>query len=388
VEGQITEDEFERMRAIEEEMAEADKAETMIDETRNELEAELFALEEAEKIATEIRGWYDENEFDRLPIEEYKTRRDRLAAVGQPVAARRRRRTTAIEKTDTDKQRIGVIEKAIKDDSQHADDPERTEIEMELERITAEINAYAAREPYDETPFDTDALARAVEDAATRQVQLKAKPIRIEAVEDQKRADPLGNKLFACGADDDWEPDRPQSRRSSENDENELRRRLSMEDINDNGSDPWAQFFGGGRRCPRYPQRGNVEPGSSVQRLAEAEAVRRAEVQRQNERRRLEAERREREEAERQRRSARWGQPWGASGWESADPFSRPPAQHWPDAAETQRRRVEAEQRRHAEMEQLRRRQQQAQGDDAWGRGLGGQWGNNPWGSTWNDAFF
>jgi molecular chaperone DnaK (HSP70) len=404
--GQVPEEKFQEMIAIEEGMDNADREEQLIDETKNSLEAALFALdgalrdipqyftacekENAEKIAADIRLWHDENEFDRLPIGEYQTRLNQLRATVDPITARRRTRDALLDKGSALKQRLAVVEKNLKDDTQHSNDPEHEAIRNELSRISGLIDSFASQQPWDESPFDIAELSKAVDDVAKRQTALKGKPIQIqEDLNSKRRPDTIRNKLFGCGADDDWEPDARDPRRSTENDDNELRRRLSMEDLNEGDYDPWSQFLGVPRRWPRYPQRGHAEPGASARRAAEAEAVRRAEIERQNELRRLENERRERELAERQRRSSVWGQPWGANGWvdEQAE------AQRRAEAA-AQRKRLEDEQRRKAEEEQQRRRaateaQRARKGqNDSWDRGLGGQWGGSPWGSSWNDAFF
>jgi molecular chaperone DnaK (HSP70) len=384
--GQVTDAQFQAMQEVEELMANADRAEALIDETKNSLEAALFALDgairdipdyftppekaNAEKVAADIRMWHDLNEFDRLPLEEYQTRLSRLRAVVDPVTARQRLRRATIEKSDAVKDRLTAIEKALKDDTQHSKDPEHASIRAELARISAALSAYASRPAHDESPFDVAELAKAAADASSRQAKLKARPIQVEEDRNaRRRPDVIRNKLFGFDAADDRAPEWRQSRRPFENDENELRRRLAMEDLNEAEYDPWSAIFGGPRRQQRYPQRGN----------AEAEAARQAEI---------ESERRERELAERQRRSPAWGQPWGTQ-W-ADEQFE---AQRMADAAlrrkraeEEQRRRVEEEQRRHAEAAQRARR---AQGGDSWGRGLGGQWGGgSPWGSSWNDAFF
>jgi molecular chaperone DnaK (HSP70) len=416
--GQVTDEQFQAMQEVESMMEAADRAEQLIDETKNSLESALFGLndilregpefftpeekENAEKLAAEIQLWHDENEFDRLPVEEYQSRLEKLTAVSEPITARKRARVSTLEKTQAITQRIATIEKGLKEDTQHATDPEQEAIRTELKRISEAVAGYTARSPQDDSPFDIAALEKEVDEAATRQTKLKAKPIHVEEDWSAKaRPDVIRNKLFGCDAADDWEPDRRHSRRSTENDENELRRRLSMEDLNEADYDPWSQFFGIPRRQPRYPQRGHVDPGASPRRAAEAEAARQAEIERQNELRRLENERREKELAERQRRSAAWGQPWGqqwGQPWGGGWAEEQAEAQRRAEAA-LRRQKAEEEQRRRAEEEQRRRleaaqraeaaeRARRAQVSDPWGRGLGGRWGDSPWGSSWNDAFF
>lgn len=101
-------DEFKRE---ENKMAQHDKDEIAIDEAKNELESYIFKMDKyinydypeyfdpAKKdeylgIVSKVQLWWEENEFDRLPLKDYQEQLSKLKAFGEPANARRELRFT------------------------------------------------------------------------------------------------------------------------------------------------------------------------------------------------------------------------------------------------------------------------------------------------------
>jgi hypothetical protein len=127
------------------------------------------------------------------------------------------------------------IEKALKEDQKHASHPEWKEIEGQVLAAKESLDSFLGREKWNESAFDIEGLAKTVDEAASRQVSLKAKPI--EDWSARRCPDVVRNKMFGCGPEDDWE-EGPVQRKPGESNGNELKRRLSMEDLGQDDDDP------------------------------------------------------------------------------------------------------------------------------------------------------
>jgi hypothetical protein len=353
-------------------MQAADQAEQLLDETKNLLESTLFALEaelrhnsqyfsesekaDAEKAVSDVQLWREENEFERVPIEDYQSRLDGLRLIVDPIRERRLKLNALFEKVEATRQKLSAIEKALLDDQTNSKDPEWQEVQNTIAAANEVITSFLGRPKYDDSPFDFDSLAKSVDEAAAKQTSVKAKPITSD--DDRRRPGVIRNRLFGCPAADDWE-DWPPAARWTRPNENKLRSRLEMED--DRDDDPWGGWFGPPMRRQRYPQR-------------DSRAGRQAEVER-------EAEARRRDE-ERQRRGACWGSPWGD---EQADLRRR--TQEQAEIARRRQEQAEIARRKQEQADIARKKQfeedQRKWQSDPWGRSTG--WGGR---TGWNDPFF
>ena len=105
----LTPDQISKFQAEEKQMFNRDKQEQEIDNTRNELESYIFKMEsginrdfpeyfdpakkdEYLKKVEEVQMWFSENEFDRLPLNEYQKELRILKEFGEPALNRRKAR--------------------------------------------------------------------------------------------------------------------------------------------------------------------------------------------------------------------------------------------------------------------------------------------------------
>lgn len=384
----IPEEKIEEMKKLEQEMTESDLLEVKIDETKNDLEAAMFKLEgeirdsadyfspeeieSAQNLDNEVRGWYDENEFERLPLEDYQTRKDKLNEALNPILERKKQYAEILEKVTSLSDSLAKTQKALKDDKKHESDEEAPKLQADIDATNAKLEEFKSIKKYEAKDFDIDSIQNSITDISKRQQALESKPIKKEENWGAKarRPDVIRNKLFGYGDDDDWED--PYNRARPADEDDNLRRRLEEQedddyDEYDNPFGGWGPLFGmPARRPPRHPQRARQEQlRQEEERRRRAEAAARAEAERQRqialERQRQQEllEQRQREEAARRQRAAEmWDDPWGI-------PQRQPP-----------RRSPQP------------RRQPSTTWGDPWGQASSRGWGEDPWGSSWNNPFF
>lgn len=105
----LSKDQIEKYQSEEKKMFRHDQEEIEIDNARNELESYIFSMntyitrdfpeffdpskkdDYLQKIA-DAQCWFEENEFDRLPLNEYKKQLDSLKQFGEPAMARKNSR--------------------------------------------------------------------------------------------------------------------------------------------------------------------------------------------------------------------------------------------------------------------------------------------------------
>jgi molecular chaperone DnaK (HSP70) len=164
--GQASPESLQAMADAEEVMAAFDRAELLIDDAKNALESAIFALEAelrdspaffspaekegAARLLAEMRAWADATEFDRLGLEEYRTRLALVRACAAPIARRRRN----WEKRSALKQRLAALSTTAPDDRR-------------FQQKLREIGAALPRQKWDDGA-DLDALSRAADDAQPR----------------------------------------------------------------------------------------------------------------------------------------------------------------------------------------------------------------------------
>ena len=360
----LTEQEIEAIKKLEVEFDEADLAEEKIDITKNQLQSEYFTFlsllrdneslipdedyKNAESKTKEIMMWYDENDFDRLPIAEYESRIKILQDLKTPIKER-------INKLQAIKDKLPVLLKRLNTVINGSKDyPEiNKEATSQLDRIN-EISNSIKTLPNDFTLDEIDSNLKKVE------------------------ADYKTEKEQA-----DWRAKKQQEeelmRRRKQNEEEEMRRRIQeqelqrqqLENEEEDYYDPFSLLFGRPMRRrqnltrrqydPEEEERrrkAEIEAERRAQQEAQLEAERRAELQRRAE----EERRREQEELRRRRQNvpwgfeddSGWGDPWGVSS--RPEPIRRP--QPKPQTRTTT--------------------------SNGWGDPWGSSWGN----SGWRDPFF
>jgi molecular chaperone DnaK (HSP70) len=230
----------EEMRRLENWMAESDAAEQLLDETKNSLDAALFAVgarlrdkpeylspaekDAAEKQVSETQNWRDENEFDRLPISEYAAKLGDLRGVVSLIEERERRHCDAAKKAQALAERLTAVDKALHQDQIHAKDDEWDEIRQQIANLKEALDSVAARPKYDDSPFNLDSIAHSINDAAAKQAALVAKPMPVRT-----RNNVSSRDAPSVDGADSWQR-RQSSRRKAElqREEDQHQRRSAM----------------------------------------------------------------------------------------------------------------------------------------------------------------
>ncbi|OHT10381.1 dnaK protein [Tritrichomonas foetus] len=135
-ENHISSDTMKKYKEIEAKMELQDKEQEQIDNIRNSLESELFIcknfierdfpenfsntdLQKGNEILLKIQLWFEENEFDRLPVNEYQLRINQLKAVFEPVQKRHRLYVEIDDKIGELKKLANTVFMKYKNDPQH-----------------------------------------------------------------------------------------------------------------------------------------------------------------------------------------------------------------------------------------------------------------------------
>jgi hypothetical protein len=144
-------------------MAKADALEERIDETRNELESYIFYIQngierdfpeffDSSKIAeykqklTNVSTWFSDNEFDRLPIDDYTAKLQILKEFGEPALGRRRTLQQLPTKVQELKDRASKASSrlASKDERHsHITSEEREPLQKEISDYVSSVEAEA-----------------------------------------------------------------------------------------------------------------------------------------------------------------------------------------------------------------------------------------------------
>ncbi|KAH0786406.1 dnaK protein [Histomonas meleagridis] len=328
----MTNEELEAYRQLEENMSASDEYEEKVDFTKNSLESSIFKLdsllkdnqdfidpenelENIQKQAEELRNWFYENEFEHLPIEEYESRLGMITEAIQPIEERIRNYQILTDTIPPLKEKLEKILTNVKNDKVHLEDEDSINLQEELNNSINELNEILSKPKYTEIEYNVDAIQESINQFDSRAEELKNK--KVEPQKNWTPPQPKEEEVIRQKKEED----------NSESfiDQNALRQKAEQiqndeqmeEDVND-FYDPWAALFGKPmRRRNMYPRRRQYDPfeeerrrqEESRQREAQLESERRAELQRKAEeerRRQIEEERRrqleEQKRAEEERR--------------------------------------------------------------------------------------
>ena len=152
----------------------ADEYEEKIDDTRNELESyiykskggierdfpECFNEEETGKtksLIQEIHGWFEEHEFERLPLKEYETRLKKLKDAAEPAITRANFYKTELkERADNIKTRISETLEAIEKNKKLKKDKKKEYLDKAkayLNHFTEIVENAKKLKPHEDPPF-------------------------------------------------------------------------------------------------------------------------------------------------------------------------------------------------------------------------------------------
>lgn len=367
----LSDEEIDKFRKLEELFDEADQTADRIEFLKNDLQSYYFKLlnmlrddnefipddqiKEAEEKTQQIIDWYNENEFESLPVEEYETQINSIKQVGDPIIKRVNLLKT--NKNDVLPQLQSRIDEIIQN-TQNKE--EFAKIENDAEQQSQQIKQILENMKDIPSDFDFNDLSKKVSftegeyKAVKQQLDLRAKKIQ--------------------------EDEELQRRRKLQNQEEEMRRRIRNQELQrqqaeneeDEYLDPFMSLFGQPMRKRQQPLKRKQYDPEEIERKRREEIEREREQQMEAERRaelqrRAEEQRRQQLLAEQRRRQMeQWGYQDDSSNnsnqyydEQSDEEVYNPFAQFFGLPGDQQRRLQQ--QRRQQQQEQLRRQQQQEQ---------------------------
>lgn len=168
--GVIKEDQIAQMKELEQEMDENDKAEIKIDEAKNDLEAQIFAIENLKnrnlydycdpsevdnirKQVDEIQLWFEAGEFDRFSYEEYESRAEELKKIVATVSKRIQSYSSVIDEVNDLKKKSTSLLHSV-ENSEHQDDPRIEQLMNDLIGFIQKLGDVKETPKYQDIHFD------------------------------------------------------------------------------------------------------------------------------------------------------------------------------------------------------------------------------------------
>ena len=304
----ISNEKLEEMQALEQEMTGADAMEVKIDETLNDVDSLMFKLEkvivdqaqffspdelkEAQELSNSIKEWHDENEFERLALEAYESKRETLQGVLDPILKRVAEYDEILEKVTELLADLDKVHKDLMEDKQHAEDEDMSKIQEEIVNVKAQIDEFKSKDKWDAQNFDLASMQNAVTAIGNKQKELKAKPVQV-------------NKNTENEA-----PDTVSIQNNHSDDESCDSNKNHREDDLANMPWGWGPFFGMPPRNWRGQEQIRKSQAQAQAQAAAAERQRRLELERKRQQELLERRKHE-EEARKWRGTPVWSDPWG-----------------------------------------------------------------------------
>lgn len=310
----MNDEEIEKLRKIEEMFEASDLAEEKLDNTKNALQSSYFTLlntlrddgqyindeqlKEAQEKVNEVMNWYDENEFEKLPIDEYEKRMKEVDELSKPILHRIKMLKNA--KDDLLPKLTNRVEAILKSTGNQQDEG-YTKINQEATQTKDEISNILSNMKNLPNDFDVNEIAKKV---AFIEGQLKAQKQQNDwRAQQRKNEEELIRKRKQANEEEEMRKrilEQQMKRRQLENEEEE-------EQV-----DPFSFLFGQPMQRRQKLRRKQYDQEEAErkqreeierQREAQREAERRAELQR-----RAEEQKRLQLAAEQRRRKR---EPWG-----------------------------------------------------------------------------
>ncbi|OHS95451.1 dnaK protein [Tritrichomonas foetus] len=153
----LSSSQIQKFRAEEAEMEAKDLIEEKIDSTRNELESFIFkaengfirdfpecfnpeTLEDCKKTVSEIHEWFTENEFERLPLNEYQSRLDKIKTLTNPAMLRSKAFKKIFDMENTLKSRATSIVEKLQKYAELSKDDKITLIRDEFQQFMTKLD--------------------------------------------------------------------------------------------------------------------------------------------------------------------------------------------------------------------------------------------------------
>lgn len=195
INGDISSENLDLYSKLEEEMTEKDNKEKQIDNARNDLESMIFEAENGinrdfpnsfepseltkfKKDVQDIHDWFTENEFDRLPIEEYNTRLDTIKKTLEPVKERANKYKKLFEDMVPLKDRANTCLDLVKTDADRVDHGEKEKLQKDLQDYLEELDKAMNSPLYVDPTFSSKDFIDKMEGLEKRKDTLERLPLK------------------------------------------------------------------------------------------------------------------------------------------------------------------------------------------------------------------
>lgn len=171
--GQMKKEEIENYIKIEDEMAKTDSQEELIDNAKNDLEGQIYILddllsknfynfvdpsivESVKKRITQIQLWYEDKEFDRMPPIEYTNRAEELKKLTAPVIQRMNTYQSSVSEILSLKDGAVELLHKVEADTKHQTDPRRDKLMNNIMNFMQHLTDAKEALMHEEIQFDID----------------------------------------------------------------------------------------------------------------------------------------------------------------------------------------------------------------------------------------
>ena len=161
---------------MEEEMTQNDSSEKLIDEAKNDLEAQIYKIgnliernfydyvdpsivDEVKSKVTSIQLWYEENEFDRMKLEDYANRSNELKKLTSPISKRMDNYENSILGVKTVENRILQLNEKYGNER----DPRIVKIMAHVKNFMVKLKDVKEQLKYKDVPFSVEKNKSAIE---------------------------------------------------------------------------------------------------------------------------------------------------------------------------------------------------------------------------------
>lgn len=180
-ESQMGRDEIDKCIEIEKKMAKEDKQEELIDNARNDLESQIYILndlleknfynfvdpskvESVRKRITQIQLWYEDKEFDRMEPIEYTNRAEELKKLTSPVAQRMNAYQSSVSEILPLKNSAVELLHKTEADVKHQTDPRRDRLMNDIMKFIQKLTDVKEALMHEDIKFDIESNKKQLDD--------------------------------------------------------------------------------------------------------------------------------------------------------------------------------------------------------------------------------
>jgi len=261
--NEYTDEILQSFKKTEDEMSQNDEAQLLIDQIRNELEAAIFEaerginkdfaecfdpsnIENYKKEIDDIHRWYEENEFERLSIDEYKTKIETIKKILEPAKQRSTIYKTLTEEISPFKERAKTLLDNVAKDPKIPNSDLREALKRDIQMYLENQDKALKAEKYSEPTFSSGHFAENFRQLEERYEELKKLPPPKQESSDSSDSDEEVVGYDFWGTPITRRKQKPTNQNWSKNNPRDPRRMQY-----DDEDDFWGPFRGRRRPDPR-----------------------------------------------------------------------------------------------------------------------------------------